>query len=38
MKVYVDKINKISDYDDDNKWADYRLLIYLNGIFDSKGL
>ena len=25
-----------SDYDD-NKWADYRLLIYLNGI-DSKGL
>ena len=37
MKVYVDKINKNSDYDD-NIWVDFRLLIYLNGIFDSKGL
>lgn len=29
MKVFVDKIKNNSDYDDESKWVDYGLLMYL---------
>lgn len=29
MKVYVGRIKQYSDYDDQSKWVDYDLLIYL---------
>ena len=29
MKVFVDKIKNNSDYDDESKWVDYSLLMYL---------
>ncbi len=29
MKVYVDKVQSSSDYNDQSKWIDYNLLIYL---------
>ena len=29
MKIFVDKVQKQSDYNDQSKWIDYHLLIYL---------
>ena len=29
MKVFVDKVQNTSDYNDQSKWVDYHLLIYL---------
>ena len=29
MKVFVDKVQNITDYNDQSKWIDYQLLIYL---------
>ncbi len=29
MKVFVDKVQNSSDYNDQSKWIDYQLLIYL---------
>ena len=32
MKIFIDNIKQISDYNDESKWVDYYLLIYLNSI------
>ena len=32
MKIFVDKVQKKSDYNDQSKWIDYNLLIYLISI------
>jgi hypothetical protein len=29
MKVFVDKVQNSSDYNDQSKWIDYQLLIHL---------
>jgi hypothetical protein len=29
MKIFVDRIYKSSDYDDESKWVDYALLTHL---------
>lgn len=29
MKIFVDKVQNTSDYNDQSKWIDYQLLIYL---------
>ena len=29
MKVFVDRVQNTSDSNDQNKWIDYHLLIYL---------
>ncbi len=29
MKVFVDKVQRSSDYNDQSKWIEYQLLIYL---------
>ncbi len=29
MKVFVDKVQNRSDYNDQSKWIDYQLLIHL---------
>jgi hypothetical protein len=34
MKVFVDNVKKRSDYNDQSKWIDYHLLIYLISIYD----
>jgi hypothetical protein len=36
MKVFVDIIKDISDYDDESKWVDYGLLMYLQARLISK--
>jgi len=36
MKIFVDKIKKSSDYDDESKWVEYYLLTHLNGTLKSK--
>lgn len=33
MKVFIDKVQKISDYNEQSKWIDYQLLIYLMARF-----
>ena len=36
MKVFVDRIKDGSDYDDESKWVDYALLMYLRARLISK--
>ena len=36
MKVFVDRIKDDSDYDDESKWIDYALLMYLQARLISK--
>lgn len=36
MKVFVDRIKDGSDYDDESKWVDYDLLMYLRTRLISK--
>jgi hypothetical protein len=33
MKIFVDRIYKSSDYDDESKWVDYALLKHLTQFF-----
>ena len=36
MKIFVDYIYHISDYNDESKWVDYGLLIHLSHVFDDR--